>query len=614
MNTAVSDKSDPDRKWRQSSENLLPQNLDSRRKQPEGYDIYPFRSLGAGKIHNGYSSLARWIISQKNVIIDGYIGAFWDEIQKGLDAEFAKLNIQAAWHQVDEAQKSASEIEKLVAPFTGDPGAVWGTKASLELAEFFDSEMLNRITIDTSADVNIAIGIGASLIGWDAPLVYVDIPKNEIQYRSRAGTVTNLGSDQKDSASDMYKRFYFVDWPVLNAHKERILNDITVVADAQWKDSLNWILSTDLTTALKALSHSVFRVRPWFEAGAWGGHWMQERFAGLNKNAVNYAWSFELIVPENGLIFESDGNLLEISFDFLMFAEKEAVLGKHAAIFGSEFPIRFDFLDTVEGGNLSIQCHPSVEYIRKEFGENITQDETYYILDCREGANVYLGFQENIIQEEFEQALEHSQESGTEIDITKYVQSHPAKKHDLFLIPNGTIHSAGADNLVLEISATPYIFTFKMYDWMRPGLDGNPRPINIDHAFKNLNFKRKGKRVEQELISKQVVIDQRDNWQIVHCPTHAEHFYDVHRIEFDGEINIPTNNSCHILMLVEGTAITVTTADGTTQNFSFAETFVIPASATSYRVVNHGNEKAKLIKAFLKDEIYPVLNHTEKKS
>jgi mannose-6-phosphate isomerase class I len=283
-----------------------------------------------------------------------------------------------------------------------------------------------------------------------------------------------------------------------------------------------------------------------------------------------------------------------------MFHNQEQVLGKHAAQFGDEFPIRFDFLDTYDGGNLSIQCHPGLKYIQQVFGENITQDETYYILDCKDTALVYIGFQENIDPAGFKDVLINSQEENVEVKIEQYVQAHPAKKHDLFLIPNGTIHSAGADNLVLEISATPYIFTFKMYDWLRLDMDGNPRPINIDHAFKNLDFKRKGSKVYRELISKPAIIEHGDGWRIVHLPTHQEHFYDVHRIEFDNAINIDTGNSCHVMMLVEGDAVFLETADGTKQTFAYAETFVIPAAAKNYTLTSIGRGQAKVIKAFLK--------------
>jgi hypothetical protein len=156
---------------------------------------------------------------------------------------------------------------------------------------------------------------------------------------------------------------------------------------------------------------------------------------------------------------------------------------------------------------------------------------------------------------------------------------------------------------VLEISATPYIFTFKMYDWMRLGLDGQPRPINIEHAFSNLKFERKGRKVVDELISKPLVIDEGADWQLIHLPTHRDHFYDVHRIEFDSRVTIETNNVCHILMLVEGETISIQTANGRISKFHYAETIVIPAAAGSYNIRNTGSGRAKVVKAFVKDQV-----------
>ena len=188
------------------------------------------------------------------------------------------------------------------------------------------------------------------------------------------------------------------------------------------------------------------------------------------------------------------------------------------------------------------------------------------------------------------------------MNITDFVQYHPAQKHDLFLIPNSTVHSAGAGNLVLEISATPYIFTFKMYDWLRLDLDGNPRPINIEHAFNNLDFERKGHAVQDELIAKPVVLEYSQDHRVIHLPTHRDHFYDVHRIEFDKEFSVSTNQSCLVMMLVEGEAILVETQAGVQHRFAYAETFVIPAAATTFKMTNLGSARAKVIKAFIKDK------------
>ena len=191
-----------------------------------------------------------------------------------------------------------------------------------------------------------------------------------------------------------------------------------------------------------------------------------------------------------------------------MYRNHRAILGDSADRFGYDFPVRFNFLDTFRGGNLSVQCHPRTEYVRREFGESFTQDEAYYIVDCKPGAEVYLGFVQDVDTSGFRAALERSYQNSIEVDVKQYVHTEPAHKHDFFLIPAGTIHCSGADMLVLEISATPYLFTFKMYDWLRMNLDGHPRPLHIERAFDNLCAARQGDRVAQELISRPQILEE----------------------------------------------------------------------------------------------------------
>ena len=131
-------------------------------------------------------------------------------------------------------------------------------------------------------------------------------------------------------------------------------------------------------------------------------------------------------------------------------------------------------------------------------------------------------------------------------------------------------------------------------------IDGMPRPINIEHAFHNLDFSRKGPTVQQDLVSKPQLLQSDPDHQVELLPTHPEHLYSIHRITIQTSVRISTAGRCHLLMLVEGKQLTLKTSQGKTYILHYAETFVLPAAAEEYQLINENTTPIQIIKAFVK--------------
>ena len=212
----------------------------------------------------------------------------------------------------------------------------------------------------------------------------------------------------------------------------------------------------------------------------------------------------------------------------------EEVLGEAVAErFGESFPIRFDYLDTLGGGDLSIQCHPSEAYMRETFGLPYTQHETYYVTVTTPGARIFLGLREDADLEAFREEAAQAEDPGRPFAPERYLETHPAVQHRLYLIPAGTPHAERAGNVVLEISATPYLYTLRFYDWLRRDLDGELRPVRTSSMRSRTSIRAgEGKAVRRELIPEPVIVREGPGWAELALSTLPELFFAVHRLDF----------------------------------------------------------------------------------
>lgn len=234
-----------------------------------------------------------------------------------------------------------------------------------------------------------------------------------------------------------------------------------------------------------------------------------------------------------------------------------------------------------------------------------TQDESYYMLDADPGAQVYLGLQDDIEPEQMITDLTRAQSNGQQFDAEKYAAKWPANKHDHFLIPAGTVHCSGTGCMVLEISATPYIFTFKLWDWGRLGMDGKPRPINISHGEQVIQWDRQTEWTEKHLINNIQEVSNGDGWKEERTGLHELEFIETRRHWHSTTVTHDTGGGVNVLMVVEGEQALVECPENSFEPFevNYAEAFIIPASIKTYTIrpigLSEGKEIATL-KAYVR--------------
>ena len=555
---------------------------------------------------------------KKIVVIETYQGVIHEELIANLKNG---LN-HTLFIQAEDYQLSEEEIKKLVfQDVTND--RIFGFLTRLTVDAFFDPEKVKAIQseIEASNEGTIIIyGCGASLLrpnspslggGWgeagDSLLVYADMARWEIQLRMRQHLVDNLGVKNRDTTDWMllYKQGYFVDWRVCDRLKKTLFDKWNFLLDTNKIGQPKMIEGKAILEGMEIAINRPFSVVPFFDPGPWGGQWMKE-VCNLDASAPNYAWCFNCVPEENSLLLKFGEDIIEIPSINLVFSHPRELLGDPVhGRFGDEFPIRFDYLDTMEGGHLSLQVHPLTEYIQENFGLHYTQDESYYMMHVEEDAIVYLGLREDVNPEEMLADLEEAQAGGKPFEAEKHIQTWPMKKHDHVLIPAGTVHCSGKNSMVLEISATPYIFTFKLWDWGRLGMDGKPRPINIRHGKPNIQWNRTTKWTKENLINHVQIVAEGDGWIEESTGLHEREFIETRRHWFTKKTEHHTNGGVHVICLIEGNEVIVESPYNAFEPFivHYAEVFIVPANVGAYTIRPYGageGQKCGTLKGYVR--------------
>lgn len=567
------------------------------------YDKYPSTKVD-GNIWLGWKDIRSELSGRKLLAVDFYTGVMEEEVIEAFGPIGAELVINTR-----DLLRPEAEIRRMTERFMTDD-VLFGYVTNMQLRDYFQPEKVEqaRWKIEQVQGNVLVVGTGAAWVvqGMDATVVYADMARWEIQQRFRTHKVKALGVDNRDEAVSLqYKRGYFNDWRVCDKYKNEIFYQIDYWLDTHQGDIPKMIEGATFMEGIERTVRTPFRVVPFFDPAPWGGQWMKE-VCDLDRERDNFGWCFDCVPEENSLLLNVSGTLFELPSVDLVLLKSRDLLGEPVeARFGKDFPIRFDFLDTIGGGNLSLQVHPTTQFIREQFGMYYTQDESYYMMDAEEDAVVYLGLKTGIDRQVMLADLRKAQETDFVFDTEKYVNKIPAKKHDHFLIPGGTVHCSGADSMVLEISSTPNLFTFKLWDWQRLGLDGKPRPINVERGKEVIDWKRDTEYVEKYLRNHVQPIASGDGWEEEKTGLHENEFIETRRHWFTKSVTHHTNNSVNVLNLIEGNEVIVESPVNAFEPFvvHYAETFIVPACVGEYKIspVNMAEgERCATIKAYVR--------------
>lgn len=536
------------------------------------------------------------------VAVDGFAGVDWERLRKELEESARRNSLSVKIYDFDSCRRADKSIDSLIERYL-DNDKVFGKVFRRSIDSFFSKESIislrAHIMLDRESkqdDLIIVIGWGCALRDmrneYDC-VVYFDLTREEALKRFKKAGAT-FGTQSIGP-----KRLYYVDFPVSEKHRNELLETLNLYVDANCEDSPIMLATEDLRRIVLEIASKPFRLKPIYEPGPWGGQWLK-KVRHLPQDWPNCAWSYEVIAPEMSLLIKNYETMLELPWKLFFHLTHESVMGtSDRKLFGGEFPIRFDYLDTMDGGDLSIQVHPPTDYIRRNFNERYHQGEMYYVVDCKPGKRVNLGLQEGASLDEFKKAAEMAEREGIPFDYTKFVNGVAVQKHDILMIPPGTVHGSGEGLVVLEISSTTYRYTFKIYDHLRPDLSGVMRPIHIHHAFRVIKQHRRSAWVEKNLVPKPILKTCGKGWREFLIASGKSFFHQVFRVEIETEASFELEGRFHILTLVEGESVKLI-SNGNEFVLNYSETVIVPASTGCYTMRAGGKGKCMVVKALLK--------------
>ena len=559
--------------------------------------------------------------------LDGYTTANWTVFVNLIARECSLLGLGFEAIDANAATlKSGKEIDAII-----DPLLIWDTKIDPTLLygkvykggyqglmdEARTEAFKKAVPASRQAGkISVVYGYG-SLIPELRELydvkVFFDLTPMKSMLRIRRGEYSNLGKERPGIINRTIRRCYYCDFEcaVRNRHElwENNVPDWYVLDnDPQNLQLMPFGTFSDICAQLVKYP---FRAKPCYLEGVWGGSYMK-KLRNLPDEMRNAAWVFDFIPMEVSVVVEAGDEKLDINYCSFVHKEGVNLMGEDCVKkFEGYFPIRFNWDDSYHStGNMSIQCHSGGEYNVKNYNEFGRQDESYYVVVTGHNAKTFIGFRDDADIPQFFRDIEAADTEHRPCDYMKYVSYEESKPGLQVMLPAGTIHSSGRNQVILEIgSLTIGSYTYKMYDYLRLDFDGKQRPIHTRLGEENVRQDRRYSVIHdpespEYIVQKPRLAASGEGWEEYILGENPQVYFSLRRLEFEKKCEQDTGGKLfHVLTLVDGDAVRVRSVRHPERYFDlqFMDIVCVPADMGRYVIENLGREPVMVHKTCLRE-------------
>ena len=561
------------------------------------------------------------------VALDGYTTANWTVFVNLIARECCLLGLGFEAIDANAATlKSGKEIDAII-----DPLLIWDTKIDPTLLygkvykggyqglmDEARTEAFKKVVPASrqAGKISVVYGYG-SLIPELRELydvkVFFDLTPMKSMLRIRRGEYSNLGKERPGIINRTIRRCYYCDFEcaVRNRHElwENNVPDWYVLDnDPQNLQLMPFGTFSDICAQLVKYP---FRAKPCYLEGVWGGSYMK-KLRNLPDEMRNAAWVFDFIPMEVSVVVEAGDEKLDINYCSFVHKEGVNLMGEDCVKkFEGYFPIRFNWDDSYHStGNMSIQCHSGGEYNVKNYNEFGRQDESYYVVVTGHDAKTFIGFRDDADIPQFFRDIEAADTEHRPCDYMKYVSYEESKPGLQVMLPAGTIHSSGRNQVILEIgSLTIGSYTYKMYDYLRLDFDGKQRPIHTRLGEENVRQDRRYSVIHdpespEYIVQKPRLAASGEGWEEYILGENPQVYFSLRRLEFEKKCEQDTGGKLfHVLTLVDGDAVRVRSVRHPERYFDlqFMDIVCVPADMGRYVIENLGREPVMVHKTCLRE-------------